>query len=438
MGLSIDSIPGSAKLLQDIESSPLGDGFKERFALIAEFSGEKVKLLDAAETGEQNSSGRRRRICNLALQGGGALGLAHIGFIAGLEKAGVRFVGLAGTSAGAIVACAMACARGRSLENPVAETLLEIISAMPMSSFIDGPPSVRALIKRYLAGKNLYSPRAALGGLMAARLLIEKRGLNPGEEFETWLRVTFSKLGVDSVIQLDDRLEELARRLRDATTSDGQKKPFAALKSSELLKIVATAQPAGIKFTFPEDMRYIHNSYSSLTPASFVRASMSVPAFFQPKYFEVDRQNWAARVATALGSSEADEIVEELKRRSNVAFVDGGLLSNLPLDAFSRIPGVPTLAISLTTKVSADKTEYRYRASLRGVLTDLQLLLNAMRRQRDRDALERARQSPEASLIHITKIDTGNANWLNFSMSQAEMGDLFLAGLGAAKNYVMQ
>ena len=31
------------------------------------------------------------RICNLVLQGGGTLGLAHAGFVAGLEAAGVRF-----------------------------------------------------------------------------------------------------------------------------------------------------------------------------------------------------------------------------------------------------------------------------------------------------------------------------------------------------------
>lgn len=333
----------------------------------------------------------------------------------------------------------MACARKDSFENPVAETLLEIISAMPMASFIDGPPAVRALVKRFLGRQNLYSPRLAIGAIMAARLLIQKRGLNPGEEFEAWLRVTFSKLGVDSVDELNERLEKLASQLRKAKILDGDDQAaLARVEASQLLQIIATAQPAGIKFTFPADMRYLDGSYRSGTPASFVRASMSVPAFFQPRYFRVDTPNWETRVAGALGKSESNTLIEELKRTKNVAFVDGGLLSNLPLDAFAGIPAIPTLAVSLTNKVKPEKTEYRYRASLGGVMTDLQLLLNAMRRQRDRDALERAHQSEAAGRIFVTKIDTGEANWLNFSMRQSEMADLFMTGLLAARNYISE
>lgn len=39
------------------------------------------------------------------------LGIAHVGFVAVLEEAGVRFMGLGGTSAGAINAAAIAAVR---------------------------------------------------------------------------------------------------------------------------------------------------------------------------------------------------------------------------------------------------------------------------------------------------------------------------------------
>ena len=58
---------------------------------------------------ERNASGAERRpILGLALGGGGARGLAHIGFIRTLRRAGIPIGVLAGTSMGAIVAVAFA------------------------------------------------------------------------------------------------------------------------------------------------------------------------------------------------------------------------------------------------------------------------------------------------------------------------------------------
>jgi predicted acylesterase/phospholipase RssA len=58
------------------------------------------------------------RLTHLVLQGGGTLGIAHLGFLYGLEQAGVRFVGTAGTSAGAIVALMLAAAEAEPVSVP--------------------------------------------------------------------------------------------------------------------------------------------------------------------------------------------------------------------------------------------------------------------------------------------------------------------------------
>lgn len=88
------------------------------------------------------------RLCNLILQGGGALGLAHAGFFAGLEAAGIRFVGLAGTSAGSIIAMGIAAIRGGDLTRATAERLAALSETVPMDHFIDGPRPIRKFIKQ--------------------------------------------------------------------------------------------------------------------------------------------------------------------------------------------------------------------------------------------------------------------------------------------------
>lgn len=66
--------------------------------------------------------------------GGGLLGIAHVGFVCIMEKAGIRFRGIGGTSAGAINAIIIAAVR----DNPAAEswekTLEVLVLAMHAAS----------------------------------------------------------------------------------------------------------------------------------------------------------------------------------------------------------------------------------------------------------------------------------------------------------------
>ena len=457
MTLSIATIPGAQRELDRLASGPKSRHFRMTMKLGAEFDDRGLRLLPGA-------SDPPYYLCNLVLQGGGALGLAHVGFVAGLEQAGVRFVGLAGTSAGAIVACATACARENTIQKPVAEALLELVSAMPMASFIDGPPVVRTLLKRFFGRQNLYSGATVLGGLTAFRHLLKYRGLNPGEEFLRWLELAYAQMGIKTVEDLDGRLAAIVSQLRKASLPrdwSDDNRPNAAparewreafpedldpprrrhdpkIKPFHLLQVMAMAQPAGIKFCFPEDLKYLAPSYRKDSPACFVRASMSVPAFFHPHYMNVDEKAWAGRVERHLGKFEAPGVVLELKRLRSVAFLDGGLLSNLPLDAFSRVPAVPTLAVSLAEATDPLKAEYRYSSSIRGAARDAGLLLNGMRRQRDLDARDRANRptNPQGD-ISLVSIDTKDANWLNFSMDRGEMADLFMCGLEAARKFIL-
>ena len=70
--------------------------------------------------------------------GGGMLGIGLLGFTYILEQAGIRFVGLGGTSAGAINTMLIA-ARRKSPDQACSLELLEILAKADFPSFLDGP-----------------------------------------------------------------------------------------------------------------------------------------------------------------------------------------------------------------------------------------------------------------------------------------------------------
>lgn len=72
---------------------------------------------------------------DIVLEGGGTLGVALLGYLYGLEQAGIRFIGLGGNSAGGIVAVAMAAA-GKPHEER-ATKLIPIVADADFYSFMD-------------------------------------------------------------------------------------------------------------------------------------------------------------------------------------------------------------------------------------------------------------------------------------------------------------
>lgn len=86
---------------------------------------------------------------DLVQEGGGMLGVALCGYTYILEKAGVRFFSLAGTSAGAINTIMMA-GTGR-IGEPVSEIILDILSRKDLSDFVDGNSRIKKLFQRYIS-----------------------------------------------------------------------------------------------------------------------------------------------------------------------------------------------------------------------------------------------------------------------------------------------
>ncbi|RUY12162.1 hypothetical protein EOA25_04060, partial [Mesorhizobium sp. M2A.F.Ca.ET.040.01.1.1] len=412
-----------------------------------------MRLLHGSDQARPAAKEAVYRLANIVLQGGGVLGLAHAGFVAGLEMANVRFAGIAGASAGAIMAMGMTAVRGENLLDPTHEELVKIVGAMPMSTFIDGPFRTRRLIKQFLLGRVSLRPSALPAWLGALGRILRKRGLNPGNAFEDWLRGVLAERGIRSVQDLFDRLRSIARDLNEAKVSHLDSPLFKSWdlgKGDELgeglLQIMAACMPVGVKFQFPRDIKHLSAETRANSPAALVRASMSIPLFFEPAIFDVNKRLWPKFVADHLKELASKSKQDEFAKVDQVAFLDGGIFSNLPVDAFREImPNVPTIAVPLMSTTLA--RPYQRRARLQSLAADIGTVAFMIRNQRDRDAIDQLRQASHrfeersdkltpSHPFRLANIDVGEVNWLNFVMDETDMMDLFLVGLRRAKGFI--
>src|SRR5258708_7976981 len=85
---------------------------------------------------------------NLVQKGGGVLGIALVGYTYILEKMGIRFLRLAGTSAGAINTALMTVTGKK--EDPKSVSILKAICDLNFFNLVDGHPAARWIIKKFI------------------------------------------------------------------------------------------------------------------------------------------------------------------------------------------------------------------------------------------------------------------------------------------------
>jgi NTE family protein len=157
-------------------------------------------------------------------------------------------------------------------------------------------------------------------------------------------------------------------------------------------------------------------------PAKFVRASMSIPYFFSP-----------LRIKNIPHGPEAKKNWEELAGFNGVPpkeifFVDGGLLSNFPIDIFhnfNRIPRMPTFGV----KLGEDRNKINKIANPTNLFG---AMFTSLRHLHDYDFILR---NPDYKLL-IERIDIGAHDWLNFAITDSAKLDLFSRGAKAAERFL--
>lgn len=385
---------------------------------------------------------------DLVQEGGGMLGIALVGYVYILEQMGIRFRNIAGASAGAINATFL-YALGAAHEAK-AEKLLQLISSKNFFDFVDGNFMVRACFRL------ITSPFKLLSGLGAVLLciywfpwgyLINRFGLNSGKAFQKWVDDILKGEGVESVEKLEKARSHFeAQPLQLRETSLAKNKNFG-----RRLVIIASDITTQTKVEFPQHAPLYWQVPQIAPVADFVRASMSIPFFFRPfirsNIFGLEpsiaqRNLWIAslngliddRCNTFDEAFIASEVANlgsgyaEMPVPKQVKMVDGGLLSNFPINVFHNrkisIPRLPTFGIKLgmDTKKSKDT----------GLLvTYLGAMFSTIRQLYDDDFLQKNRDYSQL----IAFIDTQDFNWLNFNMKDRDKIDLFLKGAEAAVHF---
>lgn len=375
---------------------------------------------------------------DLVMEGGGVLGIAFAGYIHVLEKAGLRFVGLGGASAGSITALVLA-----AIDTPgqaKGERLVQVLADIPMVGFMDGkedgdadaPDFIKAMLQRPGIAKGFWK------GLQVLDNLQEIQGLNRGDRFHAWLVSTLAAVGIHSTEALRQRMATTPDgwRLRaDSVHRDSQLEGQASLAplnpSADYLCIVTADIATETKVEFPRMADLYWDQAGAVNPADFVRCSMSIPVFFSPYRVplrirdEAHLQQW--RDKAGMNERDLDPGRTPAFPPREACFIDGGVLSNFPIDAFHNTRKVPTRP-TFGVKLQWDERSHAID-KLSKLVTQT---FNSARHCLDYEFI---RKNPDFKQL-VTYIDTADHDWLDFEMGDADKQDLFRRGAEAAYDFL--
>lgn len=367
-----------------------------------------------------------RQYVDLVQEGGGVLGIALVGYTYILETAGIRFFNLAGTSAGAINTLVLAGID--SIENSKSQQVLDVLAKQDLFEFVDGDPVLKGIMQKVIDGtpvrkmwwKLLWNIQKIKNALFV------NLGLNPGKAFEKWIEEVL-KESPNQITTIGQLKEKRGRK----HFPDGVKHRVSGEPLNDKMAqmhIIAADVTTQTKVLFPKmGHLYWGDKMNEVSPAKMVRASMSVPFFFIP--FEI---------GNLPGSGEPAS--DEWKQLANyhghipdkVKFVDGGMISNFPINVFHFKPGAIPRKPTFGVKLSSYRQEY---AEVDDFGSFSGAMISTMRHDADNEFLI---QNPDFEKL-ICFIDADkDFNWLNFKMSDQKKKKLFLLGAQKGLEFIQK
>jgi NTE family protein len=315
---------------------------------------------------------------DLVLSGGGVKGIGLVGSVVALLDAGYTPNRLSGTSAGSIVAAigAAAAANGKLSGPDFKAKALNL----PYKEFLDPGP---------LESVPILGPGLAL---------LRGTGIYKGDFAHTWIqRELENDYGVRTFkdLALDDKSLPPERRYRLVVT-------VADVTTGQLIRL-------------PWDYERVYglNPDKQLV-ADAVRASMSIPFFYRP---------------VSLASK---------KTRVTSTLVDGGVLSNFPIDSLDRTDGKtprwPTFGVTVLPNLPEGNDKVIPALALLhrlGPPTLLERLITTVIVGRDQAYLNQPWVSVRAIRVDSTKV-----GFLDFDIDMTEREALYQKGYGAAKKFL--
>ena len=313
---------------------------------------------------------------DLVLSGGGVKGIGLVGAVAAVVDAGYRLQRISGTSAGALVGAVLAAAvqSGRVGADELKDLALEI----DYRAFLDPGPIQRIPVLGPALG-------VATGD-----------GVYRGDALRDWVAERLDEYGVSTFADLaiDNPALPPEQRYRLVVT-------VADVTLGQLIRL-------------PWDYRRVYGlDPDTQSVADAVRASTAIPFFYHP--------------ATLTGPGG---------RASRL--VDGGLLSNFPIDSLDRTDGKPprwpTFGITLLPELPADNTQVipaLRPLRLFGPPTLLEQVVTTILVGHDQAYLSR----PWVSARTI-RVDSSDVGVLDFKLSQRQMLALYDKGFAAAREFL--
>ncbi len=309
---------------------------------------------------------------DLVLEGGGVKGIALAGAVAELARAGYRFPRVAGTSAGAMAGSVLAAlqARGEPLER-----ITDIASSVDYAKFRD-----RGLVGRLLG---------PLGFIDDGFSLVFRDGIFRGDYVHDWLASTLGDLGVETFGDL--RVDDPA--------GDGDVHHAYSL-------VVTASDLSRQRFVqLPWDYAEYGLDPDEQPVADAVRASLSMPFFYQP--------------------------VSLKGPRGTATLVDGGLLSNYPIDIFDRRDTFPPRWPTIGVRLSARRSDTGPIDAVDGLVP---LALSLV--ETSLSAWQAERSSSRCNLARSMFVDTSAVSSTDFGVTDEQRDRLLAEGEDAARRFL--
>lgn len=283
---------------------------------------------------------------DLVQEGGGVLGVALVGYVYVLEQMKIRFLKLAGTSAGSINTLLMAAAG--KIDEPKSMWILECLCNKDLYDFVDGDSDAKDFIDALLsdAGK----VKLGIKGMQVIDNFRDDFGLNPGKNFHGWMKNLLNQKGIKNLADLKALRESgISSKQNNKLKNRTSNQYFNTHEAYSEITLVAADITTQSEIVFPKMANLFYSNPDAANPADFARASMSIPFFFHPFVLR--------NIPTGIGQWKAWNQMTGLIASvpTEVMFMDGGIISNFPIDIFhdnTKVPSSPTFGVKIWIRQS--------------------------------------------------------------------------------------
>lgn len=320
---------------------------------------------------------QRPKPVDLVLSGGGVKGVGLVGAVVAIMDAGYSVKRVSGVSAGSLVGSILAAAsNGDQLSTA---EIKELALTLPYQKFRDAGPIGHVPILGQTWG------------------LVRDNGIYRGDFAHDWVRSQLKNLGVTTFgdLALPDKQIREERRYRLAVT-------VTDITTGQLVRL-------------PWDYRRVYGlDPDEQLVADAVRASMSIPFYFRPVML-----------------TSADGLTSTL--------VDGGVLSNFPIDSFDRLDGKPprwpTFGVTVLPNLPEGNDQVIPGVGALRLLGPpsvlLEQLITTMFVGRDQTYLNQPWVSARA-----IRVDSTAVNFLDFGISRRDAEALYHKGYAAGQEFL--